>query len=42
MDGAASTLDWDENGDLRRGYIGVWRFTSDERIEELDTVFYEN
>ena len=42
FDGAASTLDWDENGDLRRGYIGTWRFTSDERIEELDTVSYEN
>ena len=42
FDGAASTLDWDENGDLRRGYIGVWRFTSDGRIEELDTVFFEN
>ena len=40
-DGAASTLDWDENGDLSRGYIGTWRFTSDERIEELDTVLYE-
>ncbi|MCE2458526.1 MAG: ABC transporter substrate-binding protein [Dehalococcoidia bacterium] len=42
FDGAASTLDWDESGDLRRGYIGVWRFTSDGRIEELDTVFFEN
>ena len=42
FDGAASTLDWDENGDLRRGYIGTWRFTPDESIEELDTVFYEN
>ena len=42
FDGAASTLDWDENGDLGRGYIGTWRFTSDESIEELDTVFYEN
>ena len=41
FDGAASTLDWDDNGDLRRGYIGVWRFTSDGRIEDLDTVFYE-
>ena len=40
FDGAASTLDWDENGDLRRGHIGTWRFTSDERIEELDTVSY--
>ena len=42
FDGAASTLDWDENGDLRRGHIGTWRFKSDERIEELDAVFYEN
>ena len=41
FDGAASTLDWDENGDLRRGHIGTWRFTSDGRIEELDTVSYE-
>ena len=42
LDGAASTLDWDENGDLRRGHIGTWRFTSNERIEELDTVAYGN
>ena len=42
FDGAANTLDWDKNGDLLRGHIGTWRFTSDERIEEIDTVFYEN
>jgi len=42
FDGAASTLDWDENGDLRRGHIGTWRFTSDEGIEDLDTVAYGN
>ena len=42
FEGAASTLDWDKNGDLLQGHIGVWRFTSDERIEEIDTVFYEN
>ena len=41
FDGAASTLDWDENGDLRRGHIGTWRFTPDGRIEELDTVAYD-
>ena len=40
-EGASATLDWDENGDLRRGYIGVWRFTEDERIEELETVPFE-
>ena len=42
FDGAASALDWDENGDLRHGHIGTWRFTPDERIEELDTVPYGN
>ena len=42
LDGAASALDWDENGDLRHGHIGTWRFTPDERIEELDTVPYGN
>jgi branched-chain amino acid transport system substrate-binding protein len=40
-EGAATTLDWDENGDLRRGHIGVWRFTADERIEEVETVPFE-
>ena len=40
-EGAANTLDWDENGDLRRGHIGTWRFMADGRIEELDIVFYE-
>ena len=42
FDGASGTLDWDDNGDLRRGHIGTWRFTSDERIEELDAVSYED
>ena len=40
-EGAATTLDWDEYGDLRRGHIGVWRFTADERIEEVETVPFE-
>ena len=40
-EGASATLDWDENGDLSRGYIGVWRFTEDERIEELEAVPFE-
>ena len=42
FDGAANTLDWDGNGDLLRGHIGTWRFTTDERIEELDVVLFEN
>ncbi len=40
-EGAANTLDWDENGDLSSGYIGTWRFTQDEEIEDLDTVFFQ-
>ena len=42
FDGAANTLDWDSNGDLLRGHVGTWRFTADERIEELEAVPVEN
>ncbi len=24
-EGAANSLEWDENGDLLQGYIGIWR-----------------
>ena len=37
-EGAASTLDWDENGDLARAHVGVWRYTADERIEDVEAV----
>ena len=37
-EGAAVTLDWDRNGDLTRGHVGIWRFTADERIEPLEAV----
>ncbi|MXY59203.1 MAG: ABC transporter substrate-binding protein [Chloroflexi bacterium] len=40
-EGAANSLDWDENGDLLRGYIGTWRYTLDGRIEELDTILFQ-
>jgi len=40
--GASGSMDWDANGDLRRGHIGVWRFTEDERIEEVEAVAFEN
>lgn len=36
--GAAVTLDWDENGDLSRGYVGVWRFTPQSTIELVEAV----
>ena len=42
FEGAANPLDWDGNGDLIRGHVGIWRFTVDERIEELDAVLVEN
>ena len=41
-EGASGSIDWDGNGDLRSGHIGVWRFTEDERIEELRAVAFEN
>ena len=37
-EGASGSIDWDDNGDLRSGHIGIWRFTADERIEETGTV----
>ena len=41
-EGAASSLEWDENGDLLQGYVGIWRFTPDEYIEEMDTIFVQD
>ena len=35
-EGASGSMDWDGNGDLRGGHIGIWRFTEDERIEEVE------
>ena len=29
------------NGDLRRGHVGIWRFTGDERIEEVGAAPFE-
>ena len=37
-EGASTTLDWDANGDLLRGQIGVWRFREDGQIEEVRVV----
>ena len=37
-EGAAISMDWDENGDIRQGYVGVWRFTGDASIEEVEVV----
>ena len=40
-EGVAVSADWDSNGDLSRGYIGVWRFTPNADIEEVKTVLFE-
>ncbi len=40
-EGAANSIDWDTNGDLRRGYIGIWRFTRDDEIEDVEITPYE-
>ena len=40
-EGAAATLDWDANGDLVRGHIGIWRFTADDLIDEVEAVPFE-
>ncbi len=37
-EGAAATLDWDANGDLVRGHIGIWRYTADSQIDEVEAV----
>ena len=39
-DGTSGVLEWDEHGDVRRGYIGVWRFTPDGRIEDVESIPY--
>lgn len=37
-EGAATTLDWDTNGDLATGFVAVWRFTEAATIEEVRVV----
>ena len=39
-EGASGSIDWDDNGDLRSGHLGIWRFTEDERIEEVRAVAF--
>ena len=40
-EGASGSIDWDANGDLRRGHVGIWRFTEDERIGQVEAVAFE-
>ena len=39
IDGAATSLDWDENGDITSGYIGVWAYEGGEIVEISVTAF---
>ncbi|MYE05960.1 MAG: ABC transporter substrate-binding protein [Chloroflexi bacterium] len=39
LEGAATTLDWDENGDITSGYIGVWAYQGGEIVEISVTAF---
>ena len=39
-EGASSSMDWDAKGDLSRGHIGTWRFTSEGGVEELGVVTF--
>ena len=41
FEGVAVSADWDDNGDLSQGYIGVWRFTASGDIEDVDAVFFQ-
>lgn len=39
-EGAAGTLDWDEHGDIRHGYIGIWEFAEDGSIADVELIEY--
>jgi ABC-type branched-subunit amino acid transport system substrate-binding protein len=39
IEGAATSLDWDENGDITSGYIGVWAYEDGEIVEVSVTAF---
>ena len=39
LEGAATTLDWDVNGDITSGYIGVWAYQGGEIVEISVTAF---
>ena len=39
-DGTAGSLEWDANGDVIRGYTGIWRFTPEGEIEDVESVAF--
>lgn len=40
FEGSATTLNWNEDGDVTTGYIGIWQYT-DGAIVELETVPFD-
>jgi ABC-type branched-subunit amino acid transport system substrate-binding protein len=40
FDGAATTLNWDDNGDVTTGFIGIWQYQGGA-IVELETVPFD-
>lgn len=39
-EGAAVSADWDENGDSTHGYIGIWEFSADNTIADVEVIEY--
>ena len=39
LEGAATSLDWNENGDITSGYIGVWAYEGGQIVEISVTAF---
>lgn len=42
LEGASSSMAWDEHGDPRRAYIKIWQFTEDDDIRDIGSVLWEN
>ena len=41
-EGASNSIEWDEYGDLKQGYISIWRFTDEDEIEDVESTPYEH
>lgn len=39
-EGAAGVIEWDEHGDSTHGYIGIWEFTADGSIADIEVFEY--
>lgn len=38
--GASGTLAWNADGDLAQGHVGIWRFTADGQIQDVEAIPY--